>query len=83
MPGKANKTSGPGNRHSTAVPNNYQPLLSMHNDEEQPLCGALITAPIGKGHHTHTSLVLHPQLDKLVPGAFHLMANLVQPGKHS
>lgn len=44
---------------------------------------ALVTAPIGKGHHTHTSLVLHPQLDKLVPVAFRLMANLVQPGKHS
>ncbi|PQA75275.1 PIG-L family deacetylase [Brucella oryzae] len=57
----------------------YQPLLSMHDEGEQPLFGALVSAQIGKGRHTHTSLVLHHQLDKLVPGAFRLIANLVQP----
>ena len=51
----------------------------MHDPDEQPLKGALISAAIGKGRHTHTSLVLHHQMDKLVPGAFRLMANLVQP----
>ncbi len=57
----------------------YRPLLSMHDDGEQPLYGALVSARIGKGRHTHTSLVLHHQLDKLVPGAFRLIANLMQP----
>lgn len=57
----------------------YQPLVSMHDVNEQPLLGAIVSAGIGKGRHTHTSLVLHHQLDKLVPGAFRLMANLVQP----
>jgi len=57
----------------------YVPLFAMHDPEEQPLKGALISAEIGKGRHTHTSLVLHHQLDKLVPGAFRLIANLVQP----
>ena len=57
----------------------YQPLLAMHDANEQPLMGALVSAAIGKGRHTHTSLVLHHQMDKLVPGAFRLMANLVQP----
>ena len=57
----------------------YEPLLSMHDANEQPLLGALVSARIGKGRHTHTSLVLHHQLDRLVPGAFRLMANLVQP----
>lgn len=57
----------------------YVPLVAMHDPEEQPLKGALISAEIGKGRHTHTSLVLHHQLDKLVPGAFRLIANLVQP----
>jgi hypothetical protein len=57
----------------------YQPLLSMHDVNEQPLLGALVSGQFGKGRHTHTSLVLHHQLDKLVPGAFQLMANLVQP----
>ena len=57
----------------------YEPLLAMHDKGEQPLKGSLISAKIGKGRHTHTSLVLHHQLDRLVPGAFRLMANLVQP----
>jgi LmbE family N-acetylglucosaminyl deacetylase len=57
----------------------YEPLLAMHDVNEQPLNGALISAAIGKGRHTHTSLVLHHQIDRLVPGAFRLMANLVQP----
>lgn len=51
----------------------------MHDVDEQPLKGALVSGTIGKGRHTHTSLVLHHQMDKLVPGAFRLMANLVQP----
>lgn len=57
----------------------YIPLLAMHDANEQPLKGALLSAEIGKGRHTHTSLVLHHQMDKLVPGAFRLLANLVQP----
>lgn len=57
----------------------YEPLLAMSDAGEAPLRGALISGKIGKGRHTHTSLVLHHQLDKLVPGAFRLMANLVQP----
>ncbi|MBB4349837.1 PIG-L family deacetylase [Aliirhizobium cellulosilyticum] len=57
----------------------YEPLLSMHDVNEQPLKGALLSAEIGKGRHTHVSLTLHHQMDRLVPGAFRLMANLVQP----
>lgn len=57
----------------------YEPLLAMHDAGEAPLKGSLLSAPIGKGRHTHTSLVLHHQMDRLVPGAFRLMANLLQP----
>ena len=57
----------------------YEPLLSMSDAGEVPLLGSLVSAPIGSGRHTHTSLVLHHQLDRLVPGAFRLMANLLQP----
>lgn len=57
----------------------YEPLLSMNDRGEAPLLGSLVSAAIGKGRHTHTSLVLHHQLDRLVPGAFRLMANLLQP----
>lgn len=60
----------------------YQPLLSMSDPGESPLQGSLISAEIGRGRHTHVSLVLHHQLDKLVPGAFRMIANLVQPAGH-
>lgn len=60
----------------------YQPLLSMNDPGESALQGSLISAEIGRGRHTHVSLVLHHQLDKLVPGAFRIMANLVQPVDH-
>ena len=57
----------------------YTPLLSMSDAGEDPLTGALVSGLIGAGRHTHTSLVLHHQMDRLVPGAFRLMCNLVQP----
>ncbi|MBR9762130.1 MAG: PIG-L family deacetylase [Rhodobacteraceae bacterium] len=57
----------------------YTPLLSMSDAGEAPLLGSLVSGRIGKGRHTHTGLVLHHQLDRLVPGAFRLLANLVQP----
>jgi len=57
----------------------YRPLLSMADPGERQLEGALLTADIGKGRHTHTSLILHLQMENLVPGAFRLMANLVTP----
>ena len=55
------------------------PLLSMSDAGEAPLEGALVSGRIGAGRHTHTGLVLHHQMDRLVPGAFRLMCNLVQP----
>jgi len=59
--------------------NAYTPLLSMHDEGEAPLNGALLAADIGKGRHIHTSLILHHQMERLTPGAFRLMANLVTP----
>jgi LmbE family N-acetylglucosaminyl deacetylase len=57
----------------------YVPLLSMSDPGEDPLTGSLLTADIGKGRHTHCSLILHHQMANLVPGAFRLMANLITP----
>ena len=59
----------------------YTPLLSMSDPGEDALAGALLTAEIGKGRHTHCSLVLHHQMANLVPGAFRLIANLITPRK--
>ena len=55
----------------------YTPLLSMHDPDEQALLGSMLTAKINKGRHTHTSLILHHQMEKLTPGAFNIMANLI------
>ncbi len=57
----------------------YVPLLSMADRQENPLEGALLSARIGSGRHTHTSLILHHQMEQLVPGAFCIMANLLAP----
>lgn len=59
----------------------YEELLALNDPGENPLKGALLSASIGQGCHTHVALVLHHQLDKLVPGAFRLLANLVQPAR--
>ncbi|MGB3554953.1 MAG: PIG-L family deacetylase, partial [Jannaschia sp.] len=55
----------------------YTPLLAMADPGEDPLHGALLSAEIGAGRHTHCALILHHQMENLVPGAFRLMANLV------
>ncbi|MGI9391362.1 MAG: PIG-L family deacetylase [Boseongicola sp.] len=55
----------------------YIPLLEMSDPGEAPHQGALLVADIGAGRHVHTSLVLHHQMEHLVPGAFRLMANLI------
>ncbi|MGR3289671.1 MAG: hypothetical protein ACU0C9_00535 [Paracoccaceae bacterium] len=59
----------------------YQPLLAMADPGEQALTGSLLSAEIGLGRHTHTSLILHHQLENLVPGAYRLMANFLAPAK--
>ncbi|WP_415156922.1 PIG-L family deacetylase [Maritalea sp.] len=55
----------------------YETLVSMADAGETPLKGSLLSGRFGKGRHTHTSLILHHQLDQLVPGAYRLMANLL------
>lgn len=57
----------------------YATPLEMNDPEEAPLKGALLSAEVGKGRHSHSSLILHHQMARLVPGAFRLMANLTAP----
>jgi hypothetical protein len=57
----------------------YEELVSLNDPGESPLRGALVSARIGRGRHTHVALALHHQMDKLIPGAFRVLANLVQP----
>jgi LmbE family N-acetylglucosaminyl deacetylase len=55
----------------------YVPLIAMNDADEAPLEGAILAADVGKGRHVHTSLILHHQMEKLTPGAFAIMANLL------
>ncbi len=57
----------------------YTPLLEMADPEEAPHRGALLSAEIGKGRHTHCALIVHLQMEGLVPGGFRLMANMIAP----
>ncbi|QCO57029.1 PIG-L family deacetylase (plasmid) [Pseudorhodobacter turbinis] len=59
----------------------YQPVLQMADEGEAPHQGALLSARIGKGQHHHCALILHLQMEALIPGAFRLMANLIAPPK--
>ncbi len=47
--------------------------------EETPFTGVMLTADIGSGRYTYTSLVLHTQIDNNVPGAYRIFANLATP----
>jgi hypothetical protein len=55
----------------------YTPLVAMRDADEAPLKGAILAADVGEGRHIHTSLILHHQMEKLTPGAFRIMANLL------
>ncbi len=55
----------------------YTPLLEMSDPDETAQRGALLCADIGQGRHIHTSLILHHQMEKLTPGAFRLIANML------
>lgn len=61
----------------------YQPLLSMADEGEQPLHGALLYGAFGQGKHIHCALTLHHQLANLVPGAYRLMANILDSAPNS
>ncbi len=59
----------------------YTPLLEMADPQEEPHRGALLSAEIGAGRHTHCALIVHLQMEALVPGGFRLMANMIAPRK--
>lgn len=59
----------------------YEAPLSMSDSKEQPLTGALLHLPYGKGRFIYCSLSLFRQLPAGVPGALRLFANLVSAGQ--
>jgi hypothetical protein len=59
----------------------YQPVLETSDPGESPLRGALLVAPLGKGHYVYTGVSFFRQLPAGVPGAFRLFANLLAVGR--
>jgi len=60
----------------------YIPLLQMNDAGEAPTKSALLIAKYGKGNFVYTGLVFFRELPAGVPGAYRLLANLIELGKH-
>lgn len=67
--------------HAANFASHYQPVLSMHDEGENPQEGSLIYCNYGKGRFVYCGLVLFRELPAGVPGAFRLFANLIAKPK--
>lgn len=60
----------------------FEMPLSMHDANEPASNGSLLIAPYGKGNMVYASITLFRQLPAGNPGAYKLLANLVELSKH-
>ncbi len=60
----------------------YRPLLAMADPGGEEKKGALLVAPLGKGHYVYTGLAFFRQLPAGVAGAYRLFANLLALGTY-
>ena len=60
----------------------YEPLLEVHDPEQDPQKGGLLLAHYGKGAYIYDAFALYRQLPSGVPGAYRLLANLVSLAKN-
>ena len=60
----------------------FEMPLSMHDANEPASNGSLLIAPYGKGNMIYSSITLFRQLPAGNPGAYKLLANLVELPKH-
>jgi len=56
----------------------YQPVIASHDPGEAEQQSAILVAPYGKGRYIYTGLSLFRQLPAGVPGAYRVLANLVE-----
>jgi len=56
---------------------NFSPLISWNDPEEEAAEGALIVADYGKGAYVYCGISFFRQLPKGVPGAYRLLANIL------
>jgi len=60
---------------------NFTPILSWNDPDEDALEGGLIVAKYGEGHFVYTGISFFRQLPAAVPGAYRLMSNIIGLGK--
>ncbi|MFD2098796.1 PIG-L family deacetylase [Flagellimonas iocasae] len=59
----------------------FTPVLSMHDEDDEPSKGSLLVAPYGEGHYIYTGLSFFRELPAGVSGAYKLFANMLSIGK--
>lgn len=62
---------------ATAIDARYEAPLLMHDKNEKPSSGSLITCAYGKGNFSYVGLALFRQLPAGVSGAYKILANLI------
>lgn len=66
--------------YPSAWDSHYQSVIASHDPGETDKQGAILVAPYGKGRYIYTGLSLFRELPAGVPGAFRILANLVESG---
>jgi LmbE family N-acetylglucosaminyl deacetylase len=66
--------------YPSAWDGHYQPVIASHDPGETDKQSAILVAPYGKGRYIYTGLSLFRELPAGVPGAFRVLANLVESG---
>ncbi len=64
--------------YPSAWDSHYQTLIASHDPGETDKQSAILVAPYGKGRYIYTGLSLFRELPAGVPGAFRILANLVE-----
>ncbi|MBS7786684.1 PIG-L family deacetylase [Flavobacterium sp. CYK-55] len=55
----------------------FKSIISAHDQGETPKNGAILVAPVGKGHYIYTGLSFFRELPEGVSGAYRLLANMI------
>jgi LmbE family N-acetylglucosaminyl deacetylase len=66
--------------YPSAWDSHYQTVIGSHDPGETDKQSAILVAPYGKGRYIYTGLSLFRELPAGVPGAFRILANLVESG---
>ncbi|GAB3638553.1 hypothetical protein GCM10027422_41430 [Hymenobacter arcticus] len=66
--------------YPSAWDTHYQAVVASHDPGEADKQSAILVAPYGKGRYIYTGLSLFRELPAGVPGAFRVLANLVESG---